>query len=254
MRNPVLSSVLCSCYNRLMMDILDQGARRLGIILTPAQLKQFEIYYQELVSWNRRFNLTAVTEYEPVQVKHFLDSLTLATFLDKSHPVKLIDVGTGAGFPGIPLKIWLHSIKLTLLEATGKKTRFLSAIVSTLLLEEVEIINARSEDIAHHEDRRESFDVVVSRGLAPMAILAELTLPLCRIGGQVIAMKKGDVIAEIDAATKAISELGGKIKEIRRTEIAELEDVRQLVVIDKVALTPQKYPRQPGIPNKRPIV
>jgi len=237
------------------MDRLIAGAKKLGLQLSPRQLEQFSIYYQELIDWNQRVNLTKITDYEEVQVKHFLDSLTV-TLAVKSPVGKLslIDVGTGAGIPGLPLKILFPQIKLVLLEATAKKAAFLYHMKHKLELDNVEIVVGRAEEVAHLAQYREKFDVVLSRGVAPLPTLVELTLPFSTIGGSFIAQKKGSIDLEISQADKAISQLGGKLQEVKRIDLEEFTDQRWLIVIDKVSPTPQQYPRRPGIPAKRPIV
>jgi 16S rRNA (guanine527-N7)-methyltransferase len=238
-----------------MMELLAGGTPELGILVTPLQLAQFETYFRELVNWNERVNLTAITGYEDVQIKHFLDSLTVSRAFPNSVPAgwTILDVGAGGGFPGIPLNIVYPSLRLTLLEATGKKAAFLEYIVAKLGLKEVLVINQRAEETAHEPALRERFDVVVARALADLSALAELTLPFCRIGGRVIAQKKGDIAAELKQARRAISMLGGMGGDVIPLQLAELPDQRCLVVIEKVATTPSCYPRRPGVPVKKPL-
>jgi 16S rRNA (guanine527-N7)-methyltransferase len=239
------------------MEKLKAGADKLGVGLSPAQLEQFESYYRELIDWNQRLNLTAITDYEEVQLKHFLDSLTIILAWPPQAAQKnlrLIDVGTGAGLPGIPLKIVFPDIKLTLLEATAKKADFLSHIVEKVGLGSVEIVVGRAEEVAHQPQYREGFELVLSRAVAALPALVELALPFCALGGSFIAQKKGAIDEEIGRAAKAISLLGGRLRELKRVDLAELADERYLVIIDKVSPTPEKYPRRPGIPAKRPIV
>ena len=238
------------------MEKLEVGVKKLGMSLSLRHLEQFGIYYQELVCWNRRVNLTSITDYEEVQVKHFLDSLTVMPLLEKGKGYKnfrVIDVGAGAGFPGLPLKIMLPEVDLALLEATAKKAEFLQHIVRKLELEGVEIVNGRAESIAHENRYREKFDIALSRAVAPLPILLELTLPFCALGGSFIAQKKGDIDAEVSSAERAISLLGGSLREVRKIELEELNDERFLVIIDKVAPAPPQYPRRPGIPARRPL-
>ena len=243
-------------YNNITVERLNVGAKKLGLQLSSRQLEQFSIYYQELVDWNKRVNLTRITGYEEVQIKHFLDSLTVALAwppLTPNADLRLIDVGTGAGIPGIPLKILLPDIRLVLLDSIAKKAAFLHHLKYKLGLDNVEIVVGRAEEIAHRAQYRENFDIVLSRGVAPLATLVELTLPFCIIGGSFIAQKKGAIDQEISQATKAISLLGGRLREVKRVNLEEFTDERQLVIIDKVSPTPQLYPRRPGIPSKRPL-
>jgi 16S rRNA (guanine527-N7)-methyltransferase len=238
------------------MDKLKAGAQKLGINLSPQQLELFEIYYRELIDWNRKINLTSITDYEEVQIKHFLDSLTISTALsqkDTGYALRVIDIGTGAGFPGIPFKIIQSDIKLTLLEATVKKTKFLEHMTNKLDLKDVIILPGRAENAARDICYREKYDIVLSRAVAAMPALAELTLPFCAIGGRCILQKKGDISKEQTQSEKAITVLGGFLREIKPVEIEELPDNRKLVIIYKVKETPSAYPRRPGMPVKRPI-
>jgi 16S rRNA (guanine527-N7)-methyltransferase len=239
------------------MKELIEGAGKLGINLNSGQVKQFDLYYRELIEWNKKINLTAITDYSSVQVKHFLDSLTVTLALSEeevaSPDFKIVDIGTGAGFPGVPLKILFPRPSLLLIEPTAKKTAFLDHIVGKLELENVEVLNSRAEEAAHLPAYREQFDLVLSRAVALLPTLAELTLPFCRIGGRFIAQKKGWVDQEIAGAKKAIAVMGGRLDETRKIELDEFADVRYLVIIDKIYPTPREYPRRPGVPKRRPI-
>ena len=240
------------------MEKLDACARKLGIKLNPGQLEQFAVYYTELIDWNNRFNLTAITGYDDVQLKHFCDSLTVVLAFKQSDTGKnwkIIDIGAGAGFPGVPLKIVFPEIRMTLLEATAKKAVFLQHLNwKNWGRQDVEIVTARAEEAAHAEQYREKFDVVLSRAVSPLPSLAELCLPFCAVGGRFIAHKKGDISDEVARAAKAIKLMGGVLNQIKKIELEELADDRCLVVIDKVSPTPAKYPRNPGMPAKNPML
>ena len=238
------------------MQYLETGAAKLGIELSLPQLVQFQVYYQELTDWNNKLNLTSITEIKEVQLKHFLDSLTIILAFKKPDEIdglRIIDVGSGAGFPGLPLKIAFPSINLTLLEATAKKANFLRHIVQKLELTDVEVIWGRGEEIAHRVEYREQFDVALSRAVASLSSLVELTLPFCKTGGSVILQKKGNIEEEIQKAAKAIELFGGSQLKVKGIELPELPDNRYLVTIEKMNPTHTQYPRRPGIPTKRPL-
>jgi len=238
------------------MEKLNAGAQKLGPYLSPKQLEQFSIYYQELVDWNRRVNLTTITGYEEVQVGHFLDSLTVTLAMKLPAGVGsfgIIDVGSGAGLPGIPVKILLLDVKLVLLEATAKKANFLRHLIAKLVLDNVEVVVGRAEEVAHDAQFRERFELVLSRAVAPLPTLAELTLPFCAVGGSFVAQKKGAIDLEVSKASRAITMLGGNLREVKGVDLEEFSDKRWLIVVDKVMPTLQQYPRRPGIPAKRPI-
>jgi len=239
------------------MRRLTQGLSELGLELSSTQTKQFELYYQELTEWNTRINLTSITDYEEVQIKHFFDSITVTLALAKEEMDKpdlsIIDIGTGAGFPGLPLKILLDQSRLVLLDSIAKKAAFLRHISQKLKLSNVEVVTGRAEEIARLPSYRQQFDLVVSRAVASLPTVVELALPFCRIGGKFIAQKKGEISREIDRAGKAINVLGGKLNQVRGIEFEELSDERCLVIIDKICPTPEEYPRRPGMPKRRPL-
>jgi len=240
------------------MEKLIEGARKLGVELNARQVRQFELYYQELIEWNKKFNLTAITDYQEVQLKHFLDSITVILALTKEEMAKpdlsIIDIGTGAGFPGIPVKILLGQPRLVLLDSTAKKATFLHHATQRLELSNVEIVIGRAEEIARLPLYRQQFALVLSRAVASLSTLVELALPFCRTGGKFVAQKKGEIKQEIIEANKAIDTLGGKLDQVRRIELEEFSDEHYLVIIDKICATPEKYPRRPGIPKRRPIL
>jgi len=239
------------------MEKLSAGVEKLGYRLTSKQLSQFELYYSKLSKWNQRINLTAITEYEEVQIKHFLDSLTVTMafhHLKGNPPAKVIDIGTGAGLPGIPIKIMMPQVQLTLVESISKKTTFLQYIINELNLKDVDILTARAEDIGHDETYRGKFDIVLSRAVAALPTLLELTLPFCRTGGIFIAQKQDRAKFEIDRAAKAIRVLGGVLLEIIDIDLPEFTDHRCLFVFGKISSTIEQYPRRAGIPLKNPII
>lgn len=234
--------------------MLSQGAAELGVELSAHQLDSFETYYLELADWNQRVNLTAITGWQQVQVLHFLDSLTVVLALSGGPPsaMRLVDVGSGAGFPGLPLKLAFPEIRLTLVESVGKKARFLEHIVEELGLSDVEVLTGRAEQLAHRAELRESFDLAVSRGVARMSTLLEYTLPFCCLGGRVALLKRG-VDSELAGAVRALETLGGRIGQSYPVEVTGLNDGRIVLTVDKVGPTPDDYPRRPGMPAKRPL-
>lgn len=227
------------------------AARTFEVTLTTEQCDAFETYYRELVAWNARVNLTAITERHEVFVKHFLDSLSVVPFVRAAR--RVLDLGSGAGFPGVPLQIALPHLSMTLLEATGKKVAFLQHIVAQLDLRGVAVLHARAEEAGHDVTQRAQYDVVVARAVASLATLCEYALPFVRQGGMFIAQKGVAVEAEVRAATYACTVLGGRVREMVPVQLPGLEP-RHLVIIEKIAATPDTYPRRAGVPERRPLM
>ena len=226
----------------------------LGMDLSPVQEESFRVYARELLSWNEQINLTAIREPADMIRKHFLDSLTCTyAWREMEPPASLIDIGTGAGFPGIPLKILMPGLRLTLVESIGKKADFCRHIVDTLLLENVEVITARAEEVGAQGAHREMYDAATARAVAQLNILAEYLLPLVRVGGFAIAQKGNTAPAESQQANRAITILGGVIRPLILVMIPRVEEARYLVVMKKIKPTPAAYPRRVGIPSRKPL-
>lgn len=230
-----------------------EAANLISVQLTENQIEAFRLYEKELLSWNEKFNLTAIREVPQIRSKHFLDSLSCWLAFNDKKQGRLIDVGTGAGFPGIPLKILLPQIHLTLVESIGKKTKFCEHMVNLLHLENVVVIQTRAEELGRNLQFREKFDWAIARAVANLPILVEYLLPLVKIGGSVIAQKGESGPAETNKASLAIHILGGKLRQLLPVTIPGVVDERYLVIIDKVGATPKIYPRLPGIPSKKPL-
>jgi 16S rRNA (guanine527-N7)-methyltransferase len=224
-----------------------------GVRLTPGQLAALEVYQQELLDWNDRINLTAIQEIEQIRMKHFLDSITCLCVMRESSMEHVIDVGTGAGFPGIPLKICYPSMRLTLVESVGKKASFCRHVVKTLELDNVEVIQERAETLGQMPAYREQYDWAVARAVAVMPVLAEYLLPLVKVGGAMLAMKGESAPAEAHRAEHALRMLGGHLRKLVPVALPGVAEERFLVVVDKVAGTPQSLPRRVGQPAKRPL-
>jgi 16S rRNA (guanine527-N7)-methyltransferase len=225
----------------------------LGIKLTPRQAAAFQRYEQLLMEWNARFNLTAVRDVEGVRTKHFLDSLTCTQAWRENPPAHLIDVGTGAGFPGIPLKIIMPAMQLTLVESVGKKADFCRLVVQELGLEKVQVMQTRAEEIGQMVAHREQYDWAVARAVANLPVLVEYLLPLVRVGGGVLAQKGGGGPAEAQQAERAIKLLGGRLRQLKPVVLPGIVEERFLIIIDKIAGTPPQYPRRVGLATKKPL-
>lgn len=225
----------------------------LGIELTKSQIDALIYYENELIYWNKQYNLTTIKDPEKIRIKHFLDSLTCFLEIPNIFNDGIVDVGTGAGFPGIPLKIVNPEIKLTLVESVGKKVEFCQHIIQTIGLNDVEVIHSRVEILGQQPQYRQKFHWAVARAVAVMSTLVEYILPLLKVNGVMIAMKGPDAPAEAHEAEYATALLGGHLRKLRRIALPGVAEDRYLVVIDKVAATPEKYPRRVGIPRKRPL-
>lgn len=225
--------------------------KSIGIELTDSQLNAFETYYDMLIDRNKVMNLTAITEFDEVMDKHFLDSVYLFRSIKLEADYKLIDIGTGAGFPGIPLKIVFPELKITLLDSLNKRVGFLNDLIEELNLNNIEAIHGRAEDIARDKAYRASYDIAVSRAVANLSTLSEYCLPFVKIGGKFVSYKSGDCADEVDNAKAAIHLLGGKINKI--DEFSYSNNSRSFIVIDKVMNTSSKYPRKAGLPSKKPL-
>ena len=226
---------------------------RLNINLTRRQLQAFEAYESLLIEWNSRFNLTAITNPKDIAIKHFLDSLTCILAMGSPTTGRMIDVGSGAGFPGLPIKIACPQIRLTLVESTGKKIDFCRMVVEYLGLKEVEVIHARGEEVGHWEAHREAYDWAVARAVATLPVLVEYLFPFIRVGGVAIAQKGETGPAEAHAAAAALHILGGRIRQLIPVQLPRVAETRYLLVMSKEAATPEDYPRRPGIPSKKPL-
>lgn len=236
-----------------MIDLAQPAQSLLGIQLTNYQLSALHIYEQELLAWNLRYNLTAISDPDQIGIKHFLDSLSCLLVMRETIFNRVIDIGTGAGFPGLPLKIVCPKIQLTLVDSVGKKVDFCNHIVKTLGLEGVTVMQERAENIGKKSDYREQFDWAIARAVASMSILAEYLLPLVCVGGSMLAMKGENAPVEAQSAEHAIRVLGGQLNRLVPVLLPGVVEERYLVVVNKVAASPQKYPRRVGVPGKRPL-
>lgn len=236
------------------MEKLVRDAQELfHIHVTGRQVISLITYEKELLEWNQKFNLTAIRDVESIRTKHFLDSFSCVLAWMSNPPLRLIDVGTGAGFPGIPLKILYPNMQLTLVESVGKKTKFCRHIVNMLGLTDVEVIHARSENLGQDSKYRQSYDWAIARAVAKLNVLSEYLIPLVKIGGRTLAQKGESGPAEAQSAEKAMKLLGGKLDGLIPVNLPGVAEDRYLVVVEKVAATPPKYPRKPGIPMKQPL-
>lgn len=235
------------------MEQLAKQAAGFGLHLTQEQLVRFARYQSLLLHWNERLNLTAIRELELIQRRHFLDSMTCATVTGDLNGRSLIDVGTGAGFPGLPLKILYPRLQLALVESVQKKARFLEIVVNELGLAGVRVLSERAERLGQQAAYRGQFDWAVARGVAEMRVLVEYLLPFCRVGGHMLAQKGEGAAGETAAAAAAIATLGGASPQLHPIQLPGHHETHYLVVVEKVAPTPPRYPRRPGVPARRPL-
>ena len=230
---------------------LKARAEKEGISLTPKQLGQFELFYKMLIETNKSMNLTAITDEDEVIEKHFIDSLSCRRVVDMSQIRTCIDVGTGAGFPGIPLKIAFPEIEITLVDSLNKRIHFIEEVIEELGLTSIYAVHARAEELARNSEYREKFDLCVSRAVANLSTLEEYCLPFVHIGGKFISYKSGEIEEEVKESKKACFLLGGKLKEVYKFDLEESK--RSFVVVEKVKTTPKTYPRKAGTPSKMPL-
>jgi len=236
-----------------MKDLSQQARALIGLQLNRAQLAALDTYERELLSWNARFNLTAIDDPKKIRTKHFLDSLTCLLAMRNAPMERVIDIGTGAGFPGIPLKIICPNMRLTLVESVGKKAAFCQHIVEILRLRDVEVLPERAEAVGLSNAHRERYDWALARAVATMSTLVEYLLPLVRVGGRALAMKGEGGPAEAQAAEGAMRLLGGHLQQLLPVTLPGVEDQRYLIIVEKLAATPDRYPRRTGLPTKKPL-
>lgn len=231
----------------------EKGLEDLGITLSEKQIGQFLKYYEILVEWNSFMNLTGITEFEEVITKHFLDSLAVVKVCDPASAGSVIDIGTGAGFPGLPLKIAFPHLEVVLLDSLNKRIKFLNEVILQLGLDGIRTIHGRAEDFARDQNYRESFDLCVSRAVANLSSLSEYCLPYTALGGRFISYKSGKIDEELAEAEKAIRVLGGETENVVKFNLADTDMERSFAVIEKKRHTPKAYPRKAGLPGKEPI-
>jgi 16S rRNA (guanine527-N7)-methyltransferase len=236
------------------MEKLSHDALRLfNLQLTPRQVAMLTTYEQQLIEWNEKFNLTAIRDVDSIRAKHFLDSMSCSLAWKEKPPRCLVDVGTGAGFPGLVLKILYPGMKLALIESVGKKATFCTHIVETLALENVEVLTARAEDVARQPEHREKYDWAIARAVAQLSVLSEYLLPLIKVGGKMLAQKGESGPAEAQAAERSIKILGGHLRQLVHVTLPGVVEERYLVLVNKIAATPPAYPRKTGVPGKNPL-
>lgn len=236
------------------IELFKEGLNNLEIKLTDRQILQFIEYYRLLIEWNKVMNLTAITDFDEVVNKHFIDSLAVVKALDMNRNISVIDIGTGAGFPGIPLKIAFPDLKIVLLDSLNKRINFLNEVISKLELIDIYTIHGRAEDFSRDEKYREKFELCVSRAVANLAVLSEYCMPYVKVGGSFISYKSGKIEEELESSKKAVKLLGGEIKKEVLFCIPNTDIERAFISISKVNKTSNKYPRKAGVPSKNPII
>ncbi|MGM7723393.1 16S rRNA (guanine(527)-N(7))-methyltransferase RsmG [Metabacillus sp. Hm71] len=234
-------------------ELFQSSLAEKGIVLSPQQLDQFELYFNLLVEWNEKMNLTSITDKKEVYLKHFYDSISAAFYFDFSKPLSICDVGAGAGFPSLPIKICFPDLQVSIVDSLQKRINFLTHLTNELGLKNVQLFHDRAETFGQDKSKRESFDVVTARAVARLSVLSELCLPLVKKNGNFIAMKAAAAKEELDAGKKALNVLGGKVKDIHSFDLPLEKSERTILLIEKIKETPKKYPRKPGTPNKLPI-
>ena len=232
-------------------DLMNKYSNEINIVFNEKQLEQFYKYMNLLIEWNEKINLTAIIEPNEIIIKHFIDSITINKYIKEGST--LVDIGTGAGFPGIPIKILRPDIKVTLVDSLNKRIGFLNEVIKNLKLREIECIHARVEEFGKNKKCRESFDYVTSRAVANLTVLSEYMIPLSKLNGKCICMKGSDIKQEIEDSENAIKILGGEISNIDEFELPKTDIKRSIITISKIKTTPNKYPRKPGTPAKEPI-
>ena len=232
-------------------ELMKKYGKKIEIEFTEEQLKKFYDYMNLLIEWNQKINLTAITEPKEIILKHFIDSLTINKYIQQNST--LADVGTGAGFPGIPLKIIRSDLKITLVDSLNKRINFLNDVIEKLDLKGIEAVHSRIEEFGKNKKYRESFKNVTARAVANLTVLSEYLIPIAKIGGQCICMKGNDIKEEVDNSRNAIKTLGGKISKIDYFELPDSDISRNMIIIDKIKNTPNKYPRKAGLPSKEPL-
>ena len=230
---------------------MQEKSTDLGVRFLVEQIEQFFEYMNLLIEWNEKMNLTAITDPEEIILKHFIDSITILKELEDNS--KIVDVGTGAGFPGIPLSIMNPTLKITLVDSLNKRLLFLKEVVNKLNLKNIEIVHASAEEFGQNKKYRESFDVATSRAVANLSTLSEYLIPLVKVGGKIISMKASDAKQELNEAKKAIEVLGGIVEKVDEFNLPQSDIGRTVIIIKKDKTTPNKYPRKPGTPSKEPI-